>query len=123
MTDAREEVVCDQCGRTFVLQDVAFHEGPGSAWWCNCPHCNALLDPDALESLGPPIPLHKVIAARVLDDIAWGFYLPMQACTFLGLMPPRWLISATVFAVSPFHRTALTLRGHRWGVGVVDPDR
>ena len=116
MSDAREEVVCDQCGRTFILQDVPFVDGPGSSYWCNCPHCNALLDPDSLEAIGPPIPLAARIVARVLDDIAWAFYLPMQLHTFLGLMPPRWLISATVFTVRPFHRASLHLRGWREGV-------
>lgn len=41
-----EVIECVRCGTEVVLQEVEFFEGPGSSWWCRCPNCTELLDPD-----------------------------------------------------------------------------
>lgn len=52
-TMENEVLECVRCHVEVVLQDVAFFEGPGSSWWCRCPSCGELLDPEEARPARP----------------------------------------------------------------------
>ena len=58
----------------------------------------------------------RFAVARVLDDIAWPFFLPLEVLCWLGVRNPRWLVRVVFAVTSPLHVTALRLRG--WDSGV-----
>ena len=109
---ADEKFRCDQCGHEFTLQDQDFFEGPGESWWCRCPKCDVLLDPSIAELVALDTRVRR-IAARILDDIAWPFFLPLSFLTWCGVRSPTWLIRLTVLIAGPLQRRALRLRGWR----------
>ena len=50
----------------------------------------------------------RFAAARVLDDIAWPFFLPLEVCPFFGARNPLWLMRAVVWITAPLaHATRL----------------
>lgn len=53
----------------------------------------------------------RFAAARVLDDIAWPFFLPLEVCPFFGARNPLWLMRAVVWITAPLQTRALRLRG------------
>lgn len=60
----------------------------------------------------------KLLAASMLSDLVRVIFLPVHVLTWLGLMPPRALVSLCVVLAMPFMRSALWLRGHRSREGV-----
>lgn len=61
----------------------------------------------------PAVPIVNAICARVLDDLAWAFFLPLEFFLWLGVLPPRGLVHVVVVLTSPFRRGSLWLRGWR----------
>lgn len=51
---------------------------------------------------------------RVLTPVRWVIYLPLKACAFVGVMPPRPLVSVC----ASLDRPLLRLLSRVWANGV-----
>jgi uncharacterized C2H2 Zn-finger protein len=47
-----EPAQCGECGQVFSLQDeaVEFVGDPDGKFWCNCPACGSLVDPEGEDA-------------------------------------------------------------------------